>query len=42
MQASLAAQQRLAVILALLAGFIDAVAFLQWKTYVSFMSGNTT
>ncbi|WP_420153209.1 YoaK family protein [Siphonobacter sp.] len=42
MQASLAAQQRLAVIMALLAGFIDAVAFLQCKTYVSFMSGNTT
>lgn len=42
MQASLAAQQGLAVMLALLAGFIDAVAFLQWKTYVSFMSGNTT
>jgi len=35
-------QERLAVFLALIAGCIDATGLIQWKTYVSFMSGNTT
>lgn len=35
-------QERLAVFLALIAGYIDAVGLIRWKTYVSFMSGNTT
>lgn len=39
---TIGAQERLAVFLALGAGYIDAVGFIKWKTYVSFMSGNTT
>lgn len=35
-------QERLAVFLALIAGYIDATGLIRWKTYVSFMSGNTT
>lgn len=35
-------QEKLAILLALIAGFIDAAGFIKWKTYVSFMSGNTT
>jgi len=34
--------ERLAIFLALIAGFIDATGLIKWKTYVSFMSGNTT
>lgn len=39
---SIKMQERLAIFLALIAGFIDATGLIQWKTYVSFMSGNTT
>ena len=35
-------QERLAIFLALIAGYIDATGMIKWKTYVSFMSGNTT
>ncbi|ANF52853.1 hypothetical protein A0O34_21055 [Chryseobacterium glaciei] len=35
-------QERLAIFLALIAGYIDATGLIKWKTYVSFMSGNTT
>ncbi|WP_262152429.1 YoaK family protein [Chryseobacterium foetidum] len=35
-------QERLAIFLALIAGYIDGIGLIQWKTYVSFMSGNTT
>lgn len=35
-------QERLAVFLALMAGYIDVVGYSTLKTYVSFMSGNTT
>jgi len=35
-------QERLAIFLALIAGYIDATGLIQLKTYVSFMSGNTT
>lgn len=35
-------QEKLAVFLAFIAGYIDAVGLIRWKTYVSFMSGNTT
>jgi len=35
-------QERLAIFLALIAGYIDSTGLIQWKTYVSFMSGNTT
>lgn len=35
-------QERLAIFLAFIAGYIDATGLIQWKTYVSFMSGNTT
>lgn len=35
-------QEKLAIFLAFIAGYIDAVGLIQWKTYVSFMSGNTT
>jgi len=38
----IAKQEKLAVCLALTAGFIDAAGLIKWKTYVSFMSGNTT
>ncbi|WP_154341210.1 YoaK family protein [Flavobacterium sp. LC2016-23] len=35
-------QEKLAVFLAFIAGYLDAVGILKWKIYVSFMSGNTT
>jgi len=35
-------QEKLAILLAFIAGYIDAVGLIKWKTYVSFMSGNTT
>lgn len=35
-------QEILAVFLAFIAGYTDATGLIQWKTYVSFMSGNTT
>jgi uncharacterized membrane protein YoaK (UPF0700 family) len=35
-------QNRLAAILAFLAGYIDSYALLNYKVYASFMSGNTT
>lgn len=39
---SIEIQERLAIFLAWIAGYIDATGLIQWKTYVSFMSGNTT
>ncbi|MBP2615045.1 YoaK family protein [Chryseobacterium jejuense] len=39
---SIKMQERVAIFLALIAGYIDATGLIQWKTYVSFMSGNTT
>ncbi|GAA5083523.1 YoaK family protein [Chryseobacterium ginsengisoli] len=39
---SIKMQERLSIFLALIAGYIDATGLIQWKTYVSFMSGNTT
>lgn len=39
---SIKMQERLAIFLALIAGYMDATGLIQWKTYVSFMSGNTT
>lgn len=39
---SIKMQERLAIFLALIAGYIDATGLIQWKTYISFMSGNTT
>lgn len=39
---SIKIQERLAIFLALIAGYTDATGLIQWKTYVSFMSGNTT
>lgn len=35
-------QERLAIFLAFIAGYMDATGIINWKTYVSFMSGNTT
>lgn len=35
-------QEKLAVFLAFIAGYLDATGLLKWKIYVSFMSGNTT
>lgn len=35
-------QEKLALFLAFIAGFTDATGLVKWKTYVSFMSGNTT
>ncbi|MCS3531673.1 YoaK family protein [Chryseobacterium sp. JUb7] len=35
-------QERLAILLAFIAGYMDATGIIRWKTYVSFMSGNTT
>jgi uncharacterized membrane protein YoaK (UPF0700 family) len=35
-------QQRLAVVLAMTAGYVDAFGLLTYQTYLSFMSGNTT
>lgn len=40
--AQIAMQEKLAICLALVAGFVDATGLIKWKTYVSFMSGNTT
>ncbi|MEO8605210.1 MAG: YoaK family protein [bacterium] len=37
-----AGQMRLATALAMIAGCVDAYAFIRYQTYVSFMSGNTT
>ncbi|WP_326983104.1 YoaK family protein [Chryseobacterium sp. MYb264] len=34
--------ERLAILLAFVAGYMDATGIIKWKTYVSFMSGNTT
>ena len=39
---SMRIQERFAILLALIAGYIDATGLIKWKTYVSFMSGNTT
>lgn len=39
---STAHERRLAVLLALLAGYVDAYSLLAYGIYVSFMSGNTT
>lgn len=36
------AQEKLAILLTFIAGYIDAVGLIKWRTYVSFMSGNTT
>src|SRR5262245_43628869 len=33
---------RLAVLLAVIAGYVDSYAFITYRAYVSFMSGNTT
>jgi uncharacterized membrane protein YoaK (UPF0700 family) len=35
-------QEKIAVFLALVAGYTDSTGLIRWKTYVSFMSGNTT
>src|SRR5262245_12473525 len=35
-------QGGLAAVLALLAGYVDAYVFISYKSYASFMSGNTT
>jgi len=40
--AQIALQEKLAICLAVVAGFVDATGLIKWKTYVSFMSGNTT
>jgi uncharacterized membrane protein YoaK (UPF0700 family) len=39
---TLHAQERIAALLAMVAGFVDAYGYLTYHTYVSFMSGNTT
>ncbi|MFD1604813.1 YoaK family protein [Flavobacterium artemisiae] len=39
---SIVSQEKLAVFLAFIAGYLDAAGLLKWKIYVSFMSGNTT
>ena len=39
---SLTAQEALAAVLALIAGYVDAYTFLNYQVYGSFMSGNTT
>src|SRR2546426_9340394 len=41
-QAAAQVQERLAVCLAMIAGYVDAYGFLSYGTYVSLMSGNTT
>jgi uncharacterized membrane protein YoaK (UPF0700 family) len=41
-QVSADAQERLAAGLAMIAGYVDAYGYLTFKTYMSFMSGNTT
>lgn len=35
-------QERMATLLALVSGYVDAYAYLNYKTYASFMSVNTT
>lgn len=35
-------EERLATLLALIAGYVDAYGFIRYRTYLSFMSGNTT
>lgn len=35
-------QERFAIFFAMIAGYVDATGLIKWKTYVSFMSGNTT
>ncbi len=35
-------QEKLAIFLAFIAGYLDAAGFLKWKVYVSFISGNST
>ncbi|WP_288444685.1 YoaK family protein [uncultured Chryseobacterium sp.] len=35
-------KEKLAVFLAFIAGYTDTTGLIRWKTYVSFMSGNTT
>jgi len=42
LQEQIGIQEKLAVFLAFIAGYVDAMGFVKWKTYVSFMSGNTT
>lgn len=42
MQATLRTEQRLAATLAMVAGYVDAYGLLNFQTYLSFMSGNTT
>jgi uncharacterized membrane protein YoaK (UPF0700 family) len=39
---SLRTELRLAAVLALTAGFVDAYGLISYQTYLSFMSGNTT
>src|SRR2546427_8434436 len=41
-QVSTWAQERLAAGLAMIAGYVDAYGYITFKTYLSFMSGNTT
>jgi uncharacterized membrane protein YoaK (UPF0700 family) len=36
------AQERVAAVLAMVAGYVDAYGYLTYNTYLSFMSGNTT
>jgi uncharacterized membrane protein YoaK (UPF0700 family) len=42
LQSSVASQERLAAGLAMIAGYVDAYGYITCKTYLSFMSGNTT
>ena len=42
LQVSEQAEERLALGLAMIAGYVDAYGFISYRTYVSFMSGNTT
>lgn len=42
LQADSRAQEGFAAVLAMIAGFIDAYSLITYKTYVSFMSGNST
>lgn len=39
---SIYTKEKLAIFLAFIAGYTDAVGLVKWQTYVSFMSGNTT
>src|SRR2546422_10371520 len=41
-QVSTQGDETLAAALAMIAGYVDAYGYLTFKTYVSFMSGNTT